>query len=592
MWQFGAAKTEITAFVKGCGMLGYGLYFNTMEGIETPLFARAFVLQQGGKKTALVVCELGFITISLKKGVVKELKRRKHDCGYDDDNLLLMAQHTHSGPGGYSYYGLYNISIPGFVMEIYQKLVQGIADVIEQAEAQLQPGDIHFHSGTFDKDIPVAFNRSILQYNQNPEVTEKITQQTAHLGVNREMQLLLFSDTRGKAIGEINWFGVHTTNISNDNHKLCSDNKGYAAKFLEEQFKEQGNSQFIGAFAQGICGDVTPRFKYNPKRPFQRGKWDGMYEDDFESARFNGRLQMEKAAAIINETRHKGMAIPPDVDYGMLYVNFPDVTCDPEFANDRIDARTGPAAQGMAFFGGAMVDGPGAHPVLVRVGNFLTDIIKVWELSLARFKNEKYRKAVRRKYETQGAKHILMETHARRVLGTKHIDRLILPAWADPSIESIKIFFKKIGYKDKPWTPQILPLQLVILGPIAIAGFPFEITTIAAQRLRLSLEKRLASRGVNTVILAPYANGYSGYVTTNEEYQVQMYEGGHTVFGQWTLAALQTKFDQLAKSMLKPEAERQIVHDNLPPEFTEEELNLYPFYKRNWYLKQERKGRV
>ena len=120
-----------------------------------------------------------------------------------------------------------------------------------------------------------------------------------------------------------------------------------------------------------------------------------------------------------------------------------------------------------------------------------------------------------------------------------------------------------------------------------MAGFPFEITTIAGKRLRKSLEEVLSKRGVKRVILCPYANGYSGYMTTNEEYQAQIYEGGHTVFGEWSFAALQTKFDLLAKEMLKPKDERKFVHDAIPPDFTEEELNHFPFYKRAWYIRQE-----
>ena len=49
------------------------------------------------------------------------------------------------------------------------------------------------------------------------------------------------------------------------------------------------------------------------------------------------------------------------------------------------------------------------------------------------------------------------------------------------------------------------------------------------------------------VILSPYANAFSGYITTQEEYQTQYYEGGHTIFGQWTLAAHQTQFDKVAE---------------------------------------------
>ena len=39
---------------------------------------------------------------------------------------MLTATHTHSGPGGYSHYLLYNLSIPGFVAPVHQAIVDGI----------------------------------------------------------------------------------------------------------------------------------------------------------------------------------------------------------------------------------------------------------------------------------------------------------------------------------------------------------------------------------------------------------------------------------------------------------------------------------
>jgi neutral ceramidase len=404
------------------------------------------------------------------------------------------------------------------------------------------------------------------------------------------MLLLKFVTAAGEDIGEINWFGVHPTSISNDNNKVCSDNKGYASQYVEDHFAQKGKKNFVAAFAQGTCGDVTPKFTYNPKRPFQRGYWDGKFTDDFESAKYNGKLQSEKALEIYEDADKHGFEVSGGIDYDMLFVNFGDVTCDPQFANGHLDAQTGPAVQGVSFFGGAIMDGPGGHPIVIGLFKAISRMVKVYEYALAKVKNDKFKNAVYRKYKTQGKKDVMIETHARRILGTKHVGRLITPAWADPSVASIKYFFEKVGYKEKPWTAKILPLQIVTLGDIALAAFPFEITTIAAKRLKKSLEETLKDRGIRQVILVPYANGYSGYITTHEEYQVQMYEGGHTVFGEWTLAALQTKFDQLAKAILVPKHDRVIKHDDMPPDFTEEELNNFPFYKRAWYLRQERKA--
>jgi neutral ceramidase len=587
MYLAGTGRGDITAFVKGVGMLGYGIHYNTMEEIETPLSARAFIFidKQSGTKICYVNCELAFITIAIKKGVLRNLERHYPEYVYDEDNLMLTAQHTHSGPSGFSYYGLYNLSTPGFVMEIYKKVVEGIVQAIVAAEKNLKPAKLMLSTGIMEPEKEVAYNRSVPAYNLNPEVNPKITFENRHLGLDREMTLLKVVAEDGTEMGSINWFGVHPTSLPNTNNKLCYDNKGYASAYLEKYYAEKGNSNYLSAFAQGTCGDVTPRMVYHPVYPFQRGQWEGKYPDDFESAKFNGRLQFEKAKEIA-ESKNQ-IAIDGAIDYELMYVNFTDVTCDPKFANGKTDAQTGNATMGLAFFTGTTIDGPGMHPAVAAVVKRLIRFIKFWEKFKAKFGSEKYKKLIEKKYRAHGVKDILVESNTRRILGTKHIDRLFAPSWSDPAIASFKYFYRKVGHINKPWTPKILPVQLFIIGDIAWAAFPFEITTIAGKRLRKSLEDVLSQRGVKRVILNPYANGYSGYMTTNEEYQAQIYEGGHTVFGEWSFAALQTKFDLLAKEMLKPREERKFVHDAIPPDFTEEELNHFPFYKRAWYIRQE-----
>lgn len=588
MYKVGIGRGDITAFVKGVGMLGYGIYYNTMESVETPLSARAFVFldEKNNKRITFVNCEICFITIAIKRGVLKELQRKHPEWMYDEDNLMLTAQHTHSGPSGYSYYGLYNLSTPGFSIEVYHKIVAGIVEAIEHAEKNIHDVSIAINTGTFELDKEVGFNRSVKAYNKNPEVAEKITWETANKGIDREMTLLRFNDEQGKPIATINWFGVHTTSLPNTNHKVCYDNKGYASEYLEKHLKAEGLDEHIAVFAQGTCGDVTPRFVYNPVYPFQRGQWEGKFKDDFESARYNGKLQFEKALEILkDDSGFKN--IKGEIDYELLYVNFADVTCNPKYTGNKEHAQTGNPAMGIAFFEGTMIDGPGMHKSLGGILKLLIRGVKHLEKFKSNFGTPEYKKVIERKYRVHGNKDILIESAARRVLGTPYLNRIPIPAWMDPSIATFKFFYKKVGHLKKPWTPKILPLQLFIIGDTALAGLPFEITTIAGRRLRSSLLETLSNRGVTRVILCPYANGYSGYITTYEEYQEQIYEGGHTVFGEWSLAALQTKFDVLAQQMLKPKEERQVPHDAIPPDFTEDELNQFPFYKRAWYVRQE-----
>ena len=182
------------------------------------------------------------------------------------------------------------------------------------------------------------------------------------------------------------------------------------------------------------------------------------------------------------------------------------------------------------------------------------------------------RKAIRQKYSLQGPKAIIIESGERRVLGTSDVKNLIVPAFADPTIRNLKTLHPQGWDEDKPWTPHVLPLQILVLGEIALVAVPAEPTTIAAQRIRKVVEDALMPKGIRKVIIAPYANAYCGYITTHEEYQHQLYEGGHTVFGKWTLAAFQTKYKLLAEEMAKKVNYRQLSHEAEPPEFSQEEL--------------------
>ena len=49
---------------------------------------------------------------------------------YTFDNVVLSATHTHSGPGGYDQYVLFDVNTHGFVEEVFQAYVTGITEVL------------------------------------------------------------------------------------------------------------------------------------------------------------------------------------------------------------------------------------------------------------------------------------------------------------------------------------------------------------------------------------------------------------------------------------------------------------------------------
>ncbi len=89
--------------------------------------------------------------------------------------------------------------------------------------------------------------------------------------------------------------------------------------------------------------------------------------------------------------------------------------------------------------------------------------------------------------------------------------------------------------------PHLLFLQAVQVDDMVLLPIPFEATTMAgrriAERARRSAEKE-GLPGAPRPVVVSTANGYWGYCTTPEEYALQYYEGGQTIYGPGTMGFL------------------------------------------------------
>jgi neutral ceramidase len=224
------------------------------------------------------------------------------------------------------------------------------------------------------------------------------------------------------------------------------------------------------------------------------------------------------------------------------------------------------------------MDGPAAPKTVVKFAKVWIRLFKAFELAKARIKHDEASQKIIEKYEAQGPKAIALETGNKRLLGAKYVKKLPIPNFVDPTIATFKLYAKRNALEEQAWSPQVLPVQFVEIGDLVLVSIPFEITTTAGRRLKKGIENLYAQEGKREVILCPYANSYSGYITTFEEYQQQMYEGGHTVFGQYGLAALQTTFKKLYEVKSIPFC---TTPDELcPPVFSESELEKRLYYQR------------
>ena len=144
-FDIGAGMADITGPASGVGMMGYSMPNQRTGGLHTRLYARAFVIAspQSGERVALVVADQLAVFQAVRQEVLRRLKARFGDR-YSEKNTVLMATHTHSGPGGTSHFATYDLSILGFDPVGFEVVVSGIVEAIARADESLQPGTIRF----------------------------------------------------------------------------------------------------------------------------------------------------------------------------------------------------------------------------------------------------------------------------------------------------------------------------------------------------------------------------------------------------------------------------------------------------------------
>lgn len=303
---------------------------------------------------------------------------------------------------------------------------------------------------------------------------------------DKQMTLLRLETASGP-IGVLNWFAVHPTSMTYNNRLISGDHKGHASALMEDK------DGFVSAFANSNCGDVTANLNLDNTGPG---------EDQFATTRIIAERQFEVAETLFKSADDSLMG---GISAIQTYVDFSDVTVDGKYTGAG-EQHTCGSAYGYTFAAGSTEDG-GGHP-------------------------------------------LFREGMKERVPAIDNLLKTMMPPPSDEfrACHLPKIVLFATGDQDPPMYQQVLPLSIVRIGALAIIGFPGEITTMAGRRLRETVAAELGD-SVKHVVIAAYSNDYAGYTTTNEEYNTQQYEGGHTLYGPWTLAAHQQEYAKLASAL-------------------------------------------
>lgn len=240
--------------------------------VHDELHVRAVVVDDGERKVALVVCDLlGFRgTVS-----VEARKRIQEQIGIPQENVMVMATHTHSG--GDAVGDRYRLK--GELSEYQEFVASRIADAVVIADGRLRPAEV----ANGRVDIPEhVFNRrwSMKEGTMPPNPFGKIDKAKMNPPVaspnlvepvgpiDPTLSFVAFREPGGRLISLFAAYSLHY--IGGVRHGDISAD--YFAVFCEELRKKQAkppdavSPPFVAMLANGTSGDIN-NVNFREKRP-------------------------------------------------------------------------------------------------------------------------------------------------------------------------------------------------------------------------------------------------------------------------------------------------------------------------------------
>ncbi|NKY89319.1 neutral/alkaline ceramidase [Nocardia veterana] len=490
----GAGIADVTGAVAGQGMMGYSELDQVATGLLMRTWARAYIVvdRATGERVAFVNADIACLFQSVHLAVMQRLAQRFGSL-YTERNVNLNATHNHNSCGGTAREYAYSLAAYGFRNNSHQAEVDGIVAALVAAHENLAPGTLSLGHGELHD---ASANRSRIAFDRNPpedrsEFPNAIDPQVTVLRLRQG----------NRDIGAITWFATHGTSLTDANTLISADNKGYASYRWEHDEmgvrRDAGAPGFVAAFAQTNAGDMTPNLGLTPWHP------SGPTEDNRLNCALIGERQYRAGRAAFDAARPMRSG---GVDAALRYLNMGDLAIDGAYTPDGKPARTAPAMMGAAAAATSSEDN--------------------WKTQLS----------------------FLQEGDANPVVAALGgLDGPVEQWMRD--VQAPKLIVAPLGVlPPRPWVPLTVPIQILRIGDLVLASGPAEYTVVSGLRIRRVVAQAL-SVPLENVLLQGYSNGYCGYVTTPEEYEVQQYEGGETLYGRWTLPAYVQEFDRLARAV-------------------------------------------
>ena len=490
----GAGKADITPRL-GYSLGGWTRADRIAQGQHTRLFARAIVLERRPRKVALVAIDL-FMTPA---GMVRHIGERLAARGFSEQNILISASHTHSGPGGYANFPTLNTAAPSMQTvtdpssffnffnsppaepQLYRFLVDQIALAIERADRDRGRAVAGWGS---ERIFGLTRNRSLEAHlaNHGLELERGEGKEADDPGgyehtVDPDVNVLRVDKLVGRRrvpIGGWSTFADHGTVTKSSFRYYNADHHGSALRVFEEKVRRAGRvrarQEVVNVYGNSNEGDMSAGLdRHGPAASDYVGRVEASAM--VRAWRAAGRRMSRRPALDLRWTR--GCMCGQDTEGGGTVASQSEV--------------------GMPFLTGSEEE---RGPLYDMTGEH---------------------------YEGRRAPQDRGDPHGWKTSGP-------------------------LGD-----VPPVFPLLAIRVADRVIVSIPGEGTKEMGARVRAAVASAVAGSPIKQVVVSGLANEFMLYFTTPEEYSRQHYEGGNTHFGTWSSLVVQEELVKLAGRLARGE---------------------------------------
>ncbi|KAL2486380.1 Neutral/alkaline non-lysosomal ceramidase [Abeliophyllum distichum] len=598
-YLIGLGSYDITGPAADVNMMGYANTDQIASGVHFRLRARTFIVAEPhGNRVVFVNLDACMASQLVTIKVLERLKARYGNL-YTESNVAISGIHTHAGPGGYLQYVVYIVTSLGFVRQSFDALVNGIEQSIVQAHNNLRPGSIYVNKGEL---LDAGVNRSPSAYLNNPaEERSKYK-----YNVDKDMTLLKFVDDEWGPVGSFNWFATHGTSMSRTNSLVSGDNKGAAARFMEDWFDQNSGGKILSDVSKAeeipiTASNISPVVHETHHELHELAA--SFQSDSGKPVRVRSTLSQAGRPRFVSAFCQTNCGdVSPNVlgafciDTG-LPCDFNHSTCG---GKNELCYGRGPGYPDE--FESTRIIGDRQFKKAVELFNKASEQLKgkidyrhtylnFSNLEVTISKQGGGTKVVKTCPAAMGFAFAAGTTDGPGAFDFRQGDDqgnafwmlvrnlLKTPTQEQVDCQSPKPILLDTGEMKVPydWAPAILPVQILRIGQLVILSVPGEFTTMSGRRLRDAVKTVLTSGSSKEfdanihVVIAGLTNTYSQYVTTIEEYQIQRYEGASTLFGPHTLNAYIQEFKKLAAALISGQP---VQLGPQPPDLLDKQISL------------------